>query len=129
MTLRRLVIGGVLLAALPAFAQDAPTGDVKAGDVKAGDVKAGDVKAGRRVAAGICQACHGLDGLAKVPEVPNLAGMDAAYVTKQLRAFKAGTRQNETMQAVVGTLTDQKMADVAAYFAAIEVTVGKVPGP
>lgn len=87
-----------------------------------------DVAAGRRLAAQSCQACHGMDGIAKLPEAANLAGQDDAYVLRQLQAFKSGERKNEQMQTVAEMLDDKQMADVAAYYKAIEIEVVKLPG-
>jgi cytochrome c553 len=86
---------------------------------------AGDIKAGRQKALQ-CQACHGLDGLSKMPDAPNIAGSPEPYLVKQLDAFRKGERKNEMMSVVAKPLSDQDIADLAAYFAAIEVTV-KVP--
>lgn len=82
-----------------------------------------DAGEGRKIATHVCQACHGLDGLAKQPDMPNIAGDDAAYLTRQLQAFRSGARQNELMSAVAGMLDDAKMADVAAYYSGLHVTV------
>jgi cytochrome c553 len=86
---------------------------------------AGDIKAGRQKALQ-CQTCHGLDGLSKLPEAPNIAGNPEPYLVKQLDAFRKGERKNEMMSVVAQPLSDQDIADLAAYYAAIEVTV-KVP--
>src|SRR5262249_7220162 len=86
---------------------------------------AGDIAAGRKKAAA-CQTCHGLDGLSKLPDAPNIAGNPEEYLVRQLSAFKKGERKNEMMSIVVQPLSDQDIADLAAYYAAIEVTV-KVP--
>ena len=91
-------------------------------------VRAGDVAKGRAVAAMKCQMCHGLDGIAKLPEAPNLAGQTEQYVLIQMAAFRAKTRTNDMMSLVVPTLTDDDVTDVAAYYAAIEVKIVKVPG-
>ncbi|MDE2079748.1 MAG: cytochrome c [Burkholderiales bacterium] len=88
---------------------------------------AGDVKAGRAKAQ-MCQACHGLDGVSKMPEAPNLAGQVEGYLIAQLTAFKSGQRRNEQMAVIVQALSPQQIEDVAAYYAAIEVKVGKAPG-
>ena len=72
--------------------------------------------------------CHGLDGIAKIQEAPNLAGQNEGYLTKQLEAFKAGVRQNEMMSIVIQALGDDDIANLAAYYSAIEITVGKIPG-
>jgi cytochrome c553 len=86
-----------------------------------------DVAAGRGKAL-LCQACHGTDGLSKVPEAPNIAGQTEGYLATQLQAFKTGTRKNETMNVVASTLSDADIANLAAYFSAIEIKVVKIPG-
>ena len=88
---------------------------------------AADVKAGRAKALA-CQACHGLDGLSKVPDAPNIAGQTEGYLVTQLRAFRSGDRKNEAMSVVAATLSDADIDNLAAYFAAIEIKVGRIPG-
>jgi cytochrome c553 len=88
---------------------------------------AGDVKAGRAKAL-MCQACHGLDGLSKVPDAPNIAGQTEPYIVAQLQAYKSGVRKNDAMSVVTPSLSDQDIEDLAAYFSAIEISVGKLPG-
>jgi cytochrome c553 len=83
---------------------------------------AGDVAAGRRKALQ-CQACHGLDGLSKLPEAPHLAGQPEPYLVKSLNDYRTGVRKHETMTIAVQSLNDQDVADLAAYYAAIEFTV------
>jgi cytochrome c553 len=96
--------------------------------VTSGDLyAAGDVKAGREKAL-MCQACHGTDGLSKVPDAPNIAAQTEAYLTAQLQAFKSGARKNDSMSVVAQTLSDKDIDDLAAYFSAIEIKVVKVPG-
>jgi len=87
---------------------------------------AGDVKAGRQKALQ-CQTCHGLDGQAKLPEAPNLAGQTELYLIKSLQDYRAGTRKNDTMSIVAAALKDQDISDLAAYYAAIPFTVGAPP--
>ncbi len=60
----------------------------------------GDVKAGRAKAENVCAVCHGVDGLAKIPEAPNIAGQNENYLIEQLTAFKSGERKNEMMSIV-----------------------------
>jgi cytochrome c553 len=84
--------------------------------------ESGDVAAGRRKALQ-CQACHGLDGLSKLPEAPHLAGQPERYLLRSLDEYRKGTRKSEMMTLVVKDLSDQDIADLAAYYAAIEVTV------
>lgn len=82
---------------------------------------AGDAAAGRRKAQQ-CQTCHGLDGLSKLPVAPNLAGQPEAYLVKALNDFRNGTRKNEMMSIMIKTLSDVDIADLAAYYSAIEIT-------
>jgi len=87
---------------------------------------AGDVAAGRRKALQ-CQTCHGLDGLSKLPEAPHLAGQPEAYLVKSLNDYRRGVRKHDMMTLVVQPLTDQDVADLAAYYAAIDVSVKPPP--
>ena len=88
---------------------------------------AGDVKAGRAKAL-MCQACHGMDGLSKAPDAPNIAAQIEPYIVAQLQAFKSGARKNDAMSVVTPSLSDTDIEDLAAYFAAIEINVVKMPG-
>ena len=90
-------------------------------------VVAADVTAGRAKALA-CQACHGLDGLSKIPDAPNIAGQNEAYLATQLRAFKSNARKSEAMNLVAASLSDADIDNLAAYYGAIEVKVVKVPG-
>ncbi len=83
---------------------------------------AGDVSAGRQKSL-MCQTCHGLDGQAKIPEAPNLAGQSATYLVKALNDYRSGARKNDMMSLVAPTLKDKDVEDLAAYYAAIQVTV------
>jgi cytochrome c553 len=86
----------------------------------------GDAKAGRQKAE-VCAVCHGLDGLAKIPEAPNLAGQSEGYLIEQITAFKSGERKNEMMSVVVQDLSPTDIENLAAYYSAIEISVGKTP--
>jgi cytochrome c553 len=83
---------------------------------------AGSVAAGRQKAL-MCQTCHGLDGRAKIPEAPNLAGQSEIYLVKALKDYRSGARKNDMMSLVAPALKDDDIDDLAAYYAAIEVTV------
>jgi cytochrome c553 len=78
---------------------------------------AGSAEAGQAKSA-TCMACHGMDGNSPNPEWPNLAGQHAPYIMQQLKAFKAGERQNDLMSPMAMILSDEDMADLAAYFSA-----------
>ena len=92
-----------------------------------GGAWAGDIKAGRAKAL-MCQACHGMDGLSKVPDAPNIAAQIEPYIVAQLQAYKSGARKNEAMSVVAPSLSDTDIEDLAAYFSAIEINVVKMPG-
>ena len=70
---------------------------------------------------------HGIDGLSKTPDAPNIAGQIEPYLIAQLQAFKTGLRKNEAMSVVTPNLSDADIEDLAAYFAAIAISVGKLP--
>lgn len=74
-----------------------------------------------------CQACHGLDGRAKIPEAPNLAGQTDIYLVKALKDYRSGARKDDMMSLVAPTLKDQDIDDLVAYYSAIEVSVGLPP--
>lgn len=84
---------------------------------------AASVQAGRQKAAGVCQACHGMDGLSKNPESPNLAGQIENYLAKALKEYRDGARRNESMNIVAKDLTDEDIANLSAYYAAIAIEV------
>ncbi|CAN5236275.1 cytochrome c [soil metagenome] len=88
--------------------------------------EAGDPAAGKKKAA-MCRACHGLDGLGKIPDAPNIAGQKETYLVQQLTAFKSGERKNEQMTIMAKTLSDEDIANVAAYYASIKITVQVPP--
>jgi cytochrome c553 len=111
-------------AALPAIRLFASVGLLMA---SASVCNAGDVKAGRAKAL-MCQACHGMDGLSKVPDAPNIAAQIEPYIVAQLQAYKSGARKNDAMSVVAQSLSDTDIEDLAAYFSAIEITVVKTPG-
>jgi cytochrome c553 len=81
----------------------------------------GGVAAGRRKALQ-CQTCHGLDGLSKLPDAPHLAGQPEQYLVKSLNEYRSGARKHDMMTLVAKALSDQDVADLAAYYAAIEIS-------
>jgi cytochrome c553 len=76
---------------------------------------AGSKEAGQAKSA-TCMACHGMDGNSVNPEWPNLAGQHPSYILGQLKAFKSGERKNDLMAPMAMILSDEDMADLAAYF-------------
>lgn len=87
---------------------------------------AADAAAGRTKAAQ-CAVCHGPNGIATLPEAPNLAGQNEIYLIKALREFKTGVRKNEMMSMMAAGLSDADIEDLAAYYQSIEITVKTAP--
>ena len=83
---------------------------------------AGDSIAGRTVMVK-CQACHGTDGLSKNYWAPHIAGQKEDYLLRSLMAYKARKRESPMMSLVLKSLSDEDMANAAAYYAAIKITV------
>ncbi|MDH3714618.1 MAG: cytochrome c4 [Gammaproteobacteria bacterium] len=81
---------------------------------------AGDAATGQQK-SGICTACHGADGNSAAPTFPKLAGLGEAYLVKQLHEFRRGeTRKDPSMAPMVANLSDQDIADIAAFYASRE---------
>ena len=91
---------------------------------------AGGVENGAKKTA-MCVGCHGIVGYqASFPEihkVPMIAGQSATYITAALTAYKAGDRKHPTMRAIADSLTEQDMADLAAYYAQLGVKPESAP--
>lgn len=102
---RALALGAALTVSSPLLAQ--PIGDPAAGAEK----------------AQACFACHGEDGNSQNPAWPKIGGQYADYLLQALKAYKSGARQNPIMAGQVANLSEQDMADLAAYFAAQEPVV------
>lgn len=83
-----------------------------------GALQAADIEAGKAKSA-TCAACHGGQGISPTPIWPNLAGQKEQYLLAQLKAFKDGTRQNAQMAPMVAGLSDDDMANLAAYYASL----------
>ncbi len=86
---------------------------------QAQDAKAGSAAAGEKKAA-MCIGCHGIKGYqASFPEihkVPMISGQGAKFIAASLAAYKKGDRKHPTMRAIAASLTDQDMADLAAFY-------------
>ena len=63
-----------------------------------------------------CVACHGIDGNSANPEWPSIAGQHESYFVRQLKAFRAGERQNPLMSPMAAGLSDEDIADLAAFY-------------
>lgn len=113
MKIRKIV--AALALGLPALAaaQAAPNGDASAGARK----------------TMMCAGCHGIDGwrtaYPEVYGVPKIAGQHPAYIVQALRQYKSGERSHPSMRAIAATLSDQDMADLAAYYGGSSQTASK----
>jgi cytochrome c553 len=72
----------------------------------------------------LCQGCHGEQGISLEGLAPKLAGQYGKYIAKQLRNFQSGTRTHQIMSAIAATVSDDDLADIAAYFASREKMKG-----
>ena len=104
------------LLALPTlgWCQAAPSGDPAAGQHK----------------TQMCSGCHGIPGwrtaYPEVYGVPKIGGQHPAYIVRALQAYKSGERVHPSMRAIAASLSDQDMADLAAYYGGAEAkTAGK----
>jgi len=104
--LRLLIAFAAVGLSLNASAQDATQGNAQAGEKK----------------AAMCIGCHGIpDYKASFPEiyrVPMIAGQGAKYIVSALGQYKKGDRKHPTMRAIAASLSEQDMADLAAFYAA-----------
>lgn len=105
-----------LAALLPLIITLGTTGAQAGGDPAAGKTK-----------SVTCAGCHGSDGNSANPLWPNLAGQHPEYLAVQLKHFKDGDRQNALMSSMAVGLSDQDMADLAAYFANQPLKAGTTP--
>ena len=67
-----------------------------------------------------CEVCHGGRGYRTLPMSPSLAGQDRAYVAKQLRAYKDGSRFDAVMSPLASAMSDSEIEDFSAHFAALD---------
>ena len=79
---------------------------------------AGDAAAGKAKSM-TCAACHGADGHSPNDLWPNLAGQKEGYIAKQLKAFRDGNRQDPMMAPMAKNLSDDDIANLAAYFSSL----------
>ncbi|CAM8670846.1 COG2863 Cytochrome c553 [Comamonadaceae bacterium] len=87
----------------------------------------GDVKAGAKKNA-MCIGCHGIVGyqssFPEIHKVPKISGQTGQYIAASLNAYKKGERKHPSMKGIAASLTDQDIADLAAYYEASGVVAG-----
>jgi len=79
---------------------------------------AGSADAGKSKAA-VCGTCHGSQGISGNPLWPNLAGQKEGYTAKQMKDYKSGARKNPIMSGQAAGLSDEDIANLAAYYASL----------
>lgn len=77
-----------------------------------------DADAGKAKTA-TCAACHGAAGVATIPDYPNLACQNEKYLAISIKAYKDGSRDNAIMKPMVAQLSDEDVANIAAYYAGL----------
>ena len=82
---------------------------------------AADAAAGKEKASA-CRTCHGIDGIAKIPIAPHIAGESEIYLQTQLKAFRSGKRVHEIMSVIAKDMSDEDIADLAAWYGSIKIT-------
>lgn len=100
---RAALILGALTAAPAAFAE-------------------GDPAEGKAL-AGMCRTCHGIDGVARTAEAPNIGGEHFVYIQNQLRNFRSGKRTHEVMSVIASGLSDEDIDNLSAWYSSIKFSV------
>jgi len=122
--LRKFIIAGLLAAVL--FAGATACAAESANMIKQ-LMGSGDPVAGK-VESGMCQGCHGTEGISFVDLIPNLAGQSALYTAKQLRDFQSGARTHQIMSSISKSISGTELADISAYFAGLKIMQGDGSG-
>jgi len=88
------------------------------GAAQAQELKGDPAAAHKKIA--VCEGCHGIPGYRTaypvVYPVPMLGGQQASYIVKALQAYKSGERSHPSMRGIAASLSEQEMADLAAYY-------------
>jgi cytochrome c553 len=79
---------------------------------------AGDIDAGKSSSVA-CAACHGNNGVSLIPSYPNLAGQKEQYLVASIKAYRDGGRKNPIMTQMAANLSDDDIANLAAYFSSL----------
>lgn len=88
-----------------------------------GAALAADLVAARTKAHALCENCHGTNGVATLTGAANLSGQQKEYLREQLRAFRVGRRQNDQMNVIAKTLTDDDIENLSEWYASFKITV------
>jgi cytochrome c553 len=118
-----LLSAALALGCNAALAQEKSGGKAESKQVAKKDQPAGgDAELAHRNKTAMCIGCHGIPGYKtaypEVYHVPKIAGQQPAYIVSALKAYKAGQRSHPSMRGIAASLSDQDMADLAAYYGA-----------
>lgn len=72
-----------------------------------------------KVVKQVCENCHGMTGVASIPEMPIIGGQHPDFLSKALESFRSGERKNAVMGPVAKMLTSEEVAEAASYYAAV----------
>lgn len=86
----------------------------------------GDPVAGKSKAV-TCFGCHGENGNSAVPQFPKLAGQNAIYIEKQIHNYQTGRLNHQLMVTLAASMSDEDIADIAAYYASQPMMKGSQP--
>ncbi|MCF7988258.1 MAG: cytochrome c [Methylovulum sp.] len=84
------------------------------------DASAANLYAGQTRAAAVCSQCHGIRTPSADAPFPQLAGRDVAYLQLALKQYRDKVRKSDLMNAIAGSLSDEDIANVAAYYAKLK---------
>ena len=110
----------MLLLSLASVAHSEPSSLVAYDRETRAIIRAGDIENGRQLASEDgedCQDCHSMNGESLDPEDPNIGGLSATYIYKQLQDYKSKKRDERGMYRAVRKLSDQELSDLSAYYA------------
>jgi cytochrome c553 len=93
----------------------------------AGPAKPDPVQAGKAVAAAACAGCHGNAGVTQIAGMPSLVGLDPKYLIDAMKAYKTGQRKHDTMKAMLASLSEPAMNNIALFYALQTPAGAKTP--
>jgi cytochrome c553 len=93
----------------------------------AGPANLDPVQAGKAVAAAACAGCHGNAGVTQIPGIPSLVGLDPKYLVDAMKAYKTGQRKNDMMTAMLVSVSEPAMNNIALFYALQTPTAAKTP--
>ena len=118
-----IIAAGIMVASGAAFAQTPAQDKLKA--IQADPAALKQAIEGGQKASFFCVNCHGDNGISKIPEVPNLAGQNPAFLLEQIRKFGLGERKDQFMQGLIKVLKDDERIQIALFFGSQAVPPSK----